>query len=219
MRKPALIAHRAGPDGRFEENSIAAVDASMKLGVDGIEIDVRRTADGRYVVFHDPDVPRRGAVADLPRSKLPHVPTLEEFLPHATRGLVFLDIKLPYPVRELVSIALRHLPEDRIVFGSFWHPFIRDVKKHKPSLRGAITLEARLVDPVGAARQARADILAINDRFIDPATVREAHAAGIEVYPWTVNDPIEIKRLQSLRVDAIITDYPSRALSGHPRRP
>lgn len=210
MRRPAVIAHRAGPDGRYGENSIAAVDASMRLEVDGIEIDVRRSRDGEYFVFHDADVPRLGAIADLPAARLRALPTLDAFLPHATRGLVFLDVKRPCPVRELVKIAERHLAPDRIIFGSFWHPFIREVKTYRPSLRGAITLEARLVDPVGAARDAQADILAINDRFIDSKTVQEAHRAGLQVYPWTVNEPSEIKRLQSLRVDAIITDYPSR---------
>ena len=212
MRRPAVIAHRAGPDGRYRENSIEAVDAAMELGVDGIEIDVRRSRDGEYFVFHDPEVPKLGAIADLPAARLGALPTLDAFLPHATRGLVFLDIKMPYPVRDLVKIAERHLPADRIIFGSFWHPFIREIKTYRPKLRGAVTLEARLVDPVGAAREAKADILAINDRFIDSNTVQEAHRAGLEVYPWTVNELSEIKRLQSLRVDAIITDRPSRLL-------
>jgi glycerophosphoryl diester phosphodiesterase len=223
MRKPAIFAHRAGPDGRFQENSIAACDASMKLGVDGIEIDVRRTRDGIYVVTHDPEVPGLGPIDELDYGKLRRVPTLDEFLPHATRGAVFLDVKLPYPARELVRIARAHLPEDRIIFGSFWHPFIRDAKKAAPRIRGAITLEARLVDPVRAARDARADILAVNERFIDPDTVRRAHRAGIEIYPWTVNDPNELRRLHSLRVDALITDHPSRLIptrgaSGAPAR-
>jgi glycerophosphoryl diester phosphodiesterase len=210
MRKPAVIAHRAGPDGRYPENSIAAVDAAMKLGVDGIEIDVRRSADGHYVVVHDADLPKRGAVAELPASKLRDLPALDEFLAHATRGLVFLDIKVPAPIRELVSIATRRIPRDRLIFGSFWHPFIRELKQREPSLRAAATLEARLVDPVRAARDSKADILAIHDRYIDSATVRAAHAAGVEIYPWTVNAPADIRRLQSLRVDAIITDFPSR---------
>jgi glycerophosphoryl diester phosphodiesterase len=215
MRRPAVIAHRAGPEGnRYPENSFAAVRAAMKLGVDGIEIDIRRSRDGVYFVYHDPGIPKQGPISELPAARLRKagVPTLEEFLPLATRGLVFLDIKMPYPVRELVTLVSRFLPEERQIYGSFWHPFIRAVKEYRPALKGAITFEARLMNPLEAARLAKADILAMNHPFIDTAAVREAHKAGLQIYPWTANDPADIRRLQSLRVDAIITDYPSRLI-------
>ena len=45
---------------------------------------------------------------------------------------------------------------------------------------------------------------------LTPALVTEAHAMGIKVLPWTVNDPADMRRLIEMQVDGIITDYPDR---------
>ena len=69
----SVVAHRAcWADA--PENSYAAIDACLELGVDVIEIDVRQTGDGKLVVFHDATVERmttaRGSVADWSLERL-----------------------------------------------------------------------------------------------------------------------------------------------------
>jgi glycerophosphoryl diester phosphodiesterase len=50
-------------------------------------------------------------------------------------------------------------------------------------------------------------------RNVTPANVAEAHALGLKVIPWTVNDPAEMARQIGLKVDGLITDYPDRGLA------
>ena len=48
-------------------------------------------------------------------------------------------------------------------------------------------------------------------RNLTPASIDEAHALGLIVMPWTVNDPADMARLMDWKVDGVITDYPDRA--------
>ena len=49
--------------------------------------------------------------------------------------------------------------------------------------------------------------------LVTAAAVREAHRAGTQVLPWTVNEPADMRRLRALGVDGFITDYPDRAMA------
>ena len=206
VTRAAILAHRAGPDGRHPENSIAAARASAKLDIFGIEIDLRLSGDGVFFVYHDDAVPGLGKIAELPAAKLRRrLPTLDEFLPHAS-GVVYLDVKDRCPPKKLYQAVSPHLPDDRLIVGSFWHPFIREVKAFRRTLRTAVTVEARLVDPSAAAKAARADLLAVEKTYVDRATIR----GGVPVFAWTVNDSAEVGRLDAMGCAGIFTDFPSR---------
>lgn len=122
-----VVAHRAchaaapsrGMTGSLPENSLAALDRCVALGVDMVEIDVRRTADGALVVMHDATVDRttngRGRVSQmsLRRFKMLRLgavdgglaeapPTLEEYLARA-RGRILVNLDVKEPIAEQVA--------------------------------------------------------------------------------------------------------------------
>ena len=72
----AVFAHRGCTEG-FTENTLDAFAEARRVGADGVELDVRLTADGALAVHHDAEIPGHGAIADLGVADLPaHVPLL-----------------------------------------------------------------------------------------------------------------------------------------------
>jgi len=186
------LAHRARQGTRHPENSLAALRAVLRGRIDGVEIDVRRSADGGYFIHHDPAFADGTPVESLSAKRLAKrrlangetVPTLEDFLRAATRGLVFLDLKETCVPVEVADRALRVLPPERLFFSSFWHPGIRELGRRHPALRRGVTLEARLVEPEKAMTAAGASVLVLPASCADRATVTAVRNAGGEVWCW-----------------------------------
>jgi glycerophosphoryl diester phosphodiesterase len=108
----------------------------------------------------------------------------------------------------VTEIVKRHGMEKRTIVQSFDVRTLREIKKIEPEIRTSQLTGEELVDIVPALKSARADIWSPNYKWITAASIREAHAAGIQVAPWTINTPEEWDMAIAAGVDAIITDYP-----------
>jgi glycerophosphoryl diester phosphodiesterase len=100
---------------------------------------------------------------------------------------------------------------DRATVRSFDHRSVRCLRALEPQLTGAVLIAHTA--PVALAelvRAADARIYCPSYDFVDEELGREAHAAGVCVLPWTVNDPEHWKRLIDWGVDGLTTDYPDR---------
>lgn len=215
MARPLVLAHRAGPAGRHPENSLAALRATLRGRADGVEIDVQRDGDGRYVVHHDATLRDGTPIAGCTAKRLSRVrlangeplPLLEPFLAEARRGLVFLDLKVTCDPVEVARRASAVLPADRLFFSSFWHPGIRALGRRFPALRRGVTLEARLVDPASVMRAAGASVLVLPADCVDRETARAA-----DVWVWGVADRDGARTLTRWGVKALIVDDPAVAV-------
>ncbi len=99
----------------------------------------------------------------------------------------------------------------RTTVRSFDHRAVALVKGLEPGLTGAVLLaDAAPLDPGGLARCAGADIFCPAFAFVDEDLVGRAHAAGVRVVPWTVNEPEHWGRLLDWGVDGLTTDLPDR---------
>lgn len=209
------LAHRARRGTKHPENSLAALRDVLQGRVDGVEIDVRRSADGGYFIHHDSAFADGTPLASLTAAKLRKrrlsngepVPALEDFLRAADRGLVFLDLKETCDALEVADRALSVLPRERLFFSSFWHPGIAELGRRRPELRRGVTLEARLVDPAGAMKAADASVLVLPASCVDLSTLAHVHLAGGEVWCWGVKQgDARSRELAELGVSALIPD-------------
>jgi glycerophosphoryl diester phosphodiesterase len=226
---PIVFAHRGGA-AIAPENTLAAFAAAHDHGVRLLETDVRLTADGVVVVFHDGDLARvadahAGPVEDMTLAEVREVtvggepvPTLDEALAAFPDARWSIDAKTDEVVRPLLGVLDRHDAWQRVCLGAFSDrrlSLVRRLTGHRVATVAGPREIARL--RVGAARTLRAGCAAVPARaggvtIVDAGFVRRAHALAMPVVVWTIDDPDEMHRLFDLGVDGVYTDRPDVAV-------
>lgn len=225
-----VLAHR-GMAASARENTLQAFAAARTVGADGVELDVRCSADGVLVVHHDATLPDGRAVATVRVADLPAwVPTLEAALEEC-RGLV-VDAEIKNLVtepgfdpeetaaRETAALLARLGMVGSSFVSAFSMASIDAAREAEPSVRtGWLTLAS--YDQVDAiALVAARGHFAVQPRHevVTPDLVGAASAKGLAVHTWTVDDPERVRFVAGCGVDAIITDVPDVALEALGRR-
>lgn len=232
-RRIVRIGHR-GAAGHAPENTLAAIRAGISLGVDFVEMDVRRTRDGRLVVLHDARVDRttsgKGLVSAMSWEEVQaldagagergveRVPDVEAALA-AADGLagVMLEVKSPWTGAELYRAVAASGFSSAVVYASFLHAELREIRRLDAKARTLALMGRVPLVRAARARAAEANLVGLNEATARRELVAALHRAGLEVWVYTVNEPGRIARAISLGVDGIISDYPERvaqALAG-----
>jgi glycerophosphoryl diester phosphodiesterase len=230
-----VVAHRGAPDpaAGIGENTIAAFQRARDLGADGVELDVRLTADGGIAVHHDAVIAGRGPVSELPTADLPAaVPLLAAAL-EACDGLsVNIEVKnLPnepsfdpddHLARAVGDLVARLGPGRDVIVSSFWPPALVAVCDAHPDIpTGLLYARPMSTDAaVTAALDRGCTALHPAVDLVTEALVLAAHGAGLAVASWTVNDRDRLAEARMLEVDTVITDDVPTAkavLGGSPR--
>jgi glycerophosphoryl diester phosphodiesterase len=229
-----VLAHRGGT-GPWHENSLAAFAAALDLGADGVELDVRLSADGELVVHHDPAIPGTGLVHQNHTEVLPEwVPTLEQALRTCAGAVVNVEIKnIPtdpgYDPSNRVSTAVASLLAEgagarpwpaHVVVSSFWPDALVAVRQaHPPAVIGLLVHPALDVrSALDTAAELQCAALHPHHSRVDGALVADAHGRGLAVATWTVNSPTEIDAVVDAGVDVVITDSVAPTLAHLGRR-
>ena len=219
-----VLAHR-GATAAARENTLAAFAAAREVGADGVELDVRRSADGVLVVHHDPALADGRLIAALPAAELPgHVPTLEAAL-HACTGMtVDAEVKnLPNEpgfdpgeatAAGVVELVRRTGRAGDVAVSSFSLP---TVDAARAAGGGVATAWLTLVgydqlEALALAAEHGHDALHPWHEAVTPELVAAVHDRGLALHAWTVDDPDRILALAEAGVDAVITNRPDLAL-------
>ncbi len=215
-----VIAHR-GASAYELENTLAAFERARTLGADGVELDVRTTADGVPVVHHDgvagPHLIRRKPLTVLRDYRLPNgepVPTLAEALDVLGTDLqVFVEVKELRPRDDAHLLAtLEHGPAPaHYQVHAFDHRIVRRLKAQRPTLACGVLSTSYPIRPLAPLEDAGASILWQEEALVDQELIDDAHASAVRVFAWTVDDRERMRILHSQGVDGLCTNRPDVA--------
>jgi len=234
-----IVGHR-GARNEAPENTVEGFIHAQQNGCAHFELDIQLSADHELMVFHDSSLKRTTGIrkkltsceseflqnldARLNTPGWPgptFIPTLEAVLdasPHVKHWQ--FEIKPDSRTRmSIIAHRLKQLIERRgikdivtITSSSRW--FLQYLKEssHIQSSTGLVA-EWPVPEPVRTAQKLSCEYLCIHHRMVNAALIERAHAVGLHVSTWTVNQPEQIRLFQALGVDSLITDNPTLALT------
>lgn len=226
---PIAWAHRGGASDA-PENTMTAFEYAVGLGYRYVETDVHVTSDGVLVAFHDDDLSRTcgipSRISSLPWREVQHarvsglepIPLLEDLLGAWPDLRVNIDCKSDAAVDALVSTLRRCAALDRVAVGAFDD---RRLRRLRAAFDGGLctslgpvgVVSLRLGAPGhGLNRGAHAAQVPVRQgpvTVVDRRFVERAHARGLHVHVWTIDDADEMRRLLDLGVDGLMTDRPA----------
>jgi len=236
---PTIFAHR-GASAYAPENTLAAFNLAVEQGADGIEFDVKLSADGHVVVIHDATVDRttgaQGRVKDMSLDELrglgaggffsdnfsnEKIPTLEEVF-ESVGSKTFINVELTnynsprdHLVESVCMLVKRFGLQKRVLFSSF---IASNLSKARSYLPGVPTGLLALPGILGAWHRSfgfafgKYDALHPNLKNATQQHIYFVHRLNRRVYVWTVNEEQDMQRLFKWGVDGIITDDPRLAV-------
>ena len=230
---PVAMAHRGGAIEHLE-NTLPAFQACVDMGYRYLETDVRVTADGVLVVFHDPTLERvtdhTGRIDTLPWSEVSTariggrepILRLEDLLGAWPDVRFNLDIKAAGVLAPLVRTVRRLKITDRICLGSFSDARIAAARRlFGPAVctalgpRGVAALRLSSYSPRAAglvriqAGVAQVPLQLGGRALVDERFLAAAHARDLQVHVWTVDTEDEATTMLELGVDGLMTDRPA----------
>ena len=222
-----VIAHR-GASALFAENTLNAFLGAVSQGADGVELDVRRTADAHLAIHHDDSLADgtvivEAAFADLPAPMIDLGQALDACAP---LSVVNIEIKnwpedKDFDPTELLADSVvdllrsrGELDDGRSLVSSFHLPTIDRVHELAPGLATGwlLGLVESPHELVGRAAERGHVAVHPHHAFVTEDFVTIAHAAGLAVNTWTCDEPERIRWLEEQGVDAVITNTPDVAL-------
>jgi len=219
------VGHR-GARAYEPENTLRSFKKAIELGVDAVELDVRRTRDGEIVVIHDAEVDRttngKGSVNALTLKEIKQLVTDKgEKIPTLGEALDFLDkkVKILIELKEtdfedrVINLIQEKALEKNVIIISFMEEALEKVRELNHEVETGL-IYARHKNPIKAALELRANYLLPLYRFTHTANIKKAHKNGLKVIVWTINNNEEVLEYMKKGVDGMASDRPDILKTG-----
>ncbi len=228
LKQVLNIAHR-GASAYAYENTIESIEKAIELGADMVEFDLRRTADGVIVLWHDPKVRNRSGkwrpISKTSFDELHLFASNHNFIParfedvlrtFGTRIQFDIEIKKEGFELEVVNLLNRFPPIFEPVISSFHVKILRRFNQIDNSIQTSLIINNRIFKTVILGKlllkqyilKSGADPIKLEFVIANKQNISEIIQAEKSVYVWTVNSKEDMRRMIEAGVDGIITDKP-----------
>lgn len=228
----SVVAHR-GYSALYPENTLLSFYEAVENSATMIELDVRRTSDGRLVVYHDNDLSRimgqetELGVADLTYKEVKKLDAGSSFsdeyagtpIPSFEEALAFLqqyDVKIVVElktiahdkgfVRQVYNMVKKYDMLDRVIFESFSSKYLRQIRKLN-YCQPIMKLDNK--GQVDLVKKCYAEYYGVNEYVLTKELVDIIHAGGSKVFAYTSVNMDEVMAMESLGVDGVIINFPT----------
>ncbi len=220
-RTTKVWAHR-GASGYRPENTLEAFELAIRQGADGIELDVHTSVDGELIVMHDENVDRvtdgTGLIKDMTLAQLKELKVSTPAEPRTTDMMVNIELKNSicfYPGMEgkILKLVKEMNMEDQLIYSSFNHYSLLQLKQLNDHVQTGILFSDGWVNPAMYAKNL--GINAVHPAVYHlkyPQFIEEVKRAGLKMHVWTANKPEHIQLVKDAGAEAVITNYPDRAI-------
>ncbi|MBA4143530.1 MAG: glycerophosphodiester phosphodiesterase [Nitrosospira sp.] len=212
-----VLAHR-GYHAAVPENTLAAFEAAVTAGANGIETDVRISRDGLPVLIHDRILASGQVTAELARGEIERVtghevPTLDEALEHFPGILWNVEIKTLQALSTVIKVLEKHQAGRRILVTSFRHDLVAIcasslkvncglVLAHRPQTLGSVLAD------FNCNGNPRINHIVWDYDVLDGGLLRQAAIDGFRNFVYGPVTKAEHDNCLDLGLDGVITDYP-----------
>lgn len=213
------IGHR-GARAYEPENTLRSFRKALELGVDAVELDVRRTKDNEIVVIHDARIDRttdgKGLVNELTLNEIKQlftekdekIPTLEEAFDFLNKKVkILIELKETGLEEKVLNLIQEKGLEKNVTIVSFLEEALRKVRELDDEMETGL-IYVRHKNPIKTALELGAKYLLPLYRFTHTANVQKAHENDLKVIVWTINKQEEVAEYVKKGVDGIASDKP-----------
>ena len=211
------VGHRGA--GAYEiENTLERFQKAIELGVNAVELDVRKSMDGKLIIIHDDNLKRvfskdipvnQATLKELKQLTENRIPTLEEALKAIDKkvGKILMELKETGYEKKVLEIVKREKLKDRVIIISFHEQALSNMRKLDEKIETGL-IYSKYKNSIDAALKLNAQYLVPLYRFTHTRDIEKAHKNNLKVIVWTINTKQEVKEYITKGVDGIASDKP-----------
>ena len=224
MKLPMIFGHR-GASAIEPENTMKAFQQAFEDGADGIEFDVRLTADNQMVIIHDSLINRTSNGIGLVRKKTyqellefdfgkgEKIPLLEDVLKKfRNRKWLNIEIKEQGFEKQLLELLDKLKITQKYVISSFDISVIQKIKELNSNIPTAFLYGRIIIHLQTLISKSQCDGIHPKHTFVNRRLISEARYYRLAVRAWTVDNPRKAWKLTKLGINGIITNNPKKIL-------